>query len=231
LSLLIIFCLFLSADSSRPLVHRQLAPIIPSQCLSQCSPLIEAIASCTDDQCLCPTLVSQGPPCTSCVASYTADVATALGAGIPVCQSENLTSSTPSECSSQCSRITQAALVCIDDSCYCPILLADGPQCSECWASDNIASANFYGSQITGCRSELATLPSATQTSLPPLFPCMDYCNPINQAAATCTDNACFCPIIIAQGPYCSQCWAPYNTAEASVVASFLSQCQSEILP
>lgn len=194
-------------------------------------PLIQAVSSCADDQCLCPTLVNQGPPCTSCVASYITSLATALGAGIGECVSEGFTTLAPPQCTSQCDRITSAALVCINDACYCPIVVADGPQCSQCWASKDLASANFYGSQITVCKSELATMPGATQTSLPPLFPCEDYCNPINQAAATCTDDACLCPTIIAQATFCSLCWEKFNTAEASVIASLLSACESETLP
>lgn len=180
--------------------------------------------------CLCPTLVSEGPPCTSCVATYDTYAASALGAGISVCESETFASLAPSQCSTQCARITQAAFVCLDDACFCPIILADGSQCSQCWASQNLASADFYGSQIAACRSELATMPAATQTSLPPLAPCEGFCYPIIQAAATCTDDVCFCPTIIAQGSYCSQCWEPFNTAEASFVASLLSGCQSEPL-
>lgn len=193
--------------------------------------MIQAISSCVDDQCLCPTLVNEGPPCTSCVASYDTAVASALGAGLSDCQAETITTPAPSQCSTQCARITQAALVCVDDACYCPILVADGPQCSRCLVSqNNVASADFLGSQIVGCRSELATLPAATQTSLPPLNPCEAYCGPINQAAAACTNDACFCSTIVAQGSDCSQCWAPFNTAEASYVASLLSGCQSEAI-
>jgi len=226
----LVLCATGRSHRATPAVHRRqtqlLEGIIPTQYASQCKQVAQALSSCVDDSCLCPTLASAGPPCTSCVTSYNTYEASALGAAIPLCQSKTFT---PSPCYTECARSTHAAWVCIEDACYCPILVADGLHCSQCLAShDEASEANFYGTQVTACQTELAAMPTVTQMSLPPFNPCGPYCNSVNQAAATCTDDKCLCPVMLQEGQVCSECWQSFNTAQANVLASEISICRSE---
>ena len=135
-------------------------------------------------------------------------------------------------CSAQCGNIDAAASTCTDDACFCPTLIAQGPQCSGCWQTVNVTEASAIASILTQCQLELAS-PSATQplASQNPSVPtaCSAQCAGIEAAASSCTNDACFCPTLIAQAPQCTACWQTVNVTEASLIASIYTGCQSEL--
>jgi len=61
------------------------------QCTSECNPINQALSACNNDYaCICPTLLSAGPPCSGCYATINATYASDLGQGIAICQTESL---------------------------------------------------------------------------------------------------------------------------------------------
>jgi len=208
------------------LERRQAA--VPSQCDSQCSQITQAVLSCQNDACLCPVIQSQGSICYQCLQTLDSSMALILSTGISQCNAETLVGIFPTQCNSQCASVTATVEACIDDACYCPIILAAGPTCSSCLDSfSDPTDASFIQQQIAGCISEfpyLSTGPYPTIT----IPPCAPYCEPIDQAIATCSFDACLCPIVLASGPACSNCWATASAAEASVVASLIEACATE---
>jgi hypothetical protein len=135
-------------------------------------------------------------------------------------------------CSAQCGNIDSAASSCTDDACFCPTLIAQGPQCTGCWQTVNVTEASAIASIMTQCQLELAsasvTQPPASQTPSSPTA-CSAQCAGIDAAASSCTNDACFCPTLIAQAPKCTACWASVNATEAGLIASIYSGCQSEL--
>jgi hypothetical protein len=135
------------------------------------------------------------------------------------------------DCPDLCAPIVSALQVCTNDACFCPTAVAHGPACSSCIASVNVTRANSVGSFVTGCISEFPVLstdanPTAVASTL-----CSSQCQPINAASASCSIDACFCPIILQFGPACSSCWATINVPEASVIATIMSGCKTEFYP
>jgi hypothetical protein len=183
---------------------------------------------CNEDSCFCPTATVVGPQCTSCLASVDTYVASVLSSAISVCRTESFVQP---QCSKECSPISQDGEGCIDDACYCSIVLAQGRPCSQCWATINSTEAAFYGQAITYCGSEFPSVPTGTAFGSLNLPHCSAYCDPINQAAMTCTEDQCLCRVVIGVGSQCSSCWATANPSEADYVASQLTLCQSELFP
>ena len=206
--------------------------LLPDQCSSQCVSVFDAIYSCIEDSCACPTFLADGPVCASCLATVNITVASIISSGVTFCQTGSITT-TP--CSSECELITKAAWQCVGEACYCSVLLAEGPGCSQCWASLNGTDASFYGDQITACGSEYPAIPTGSNSLFSGFPDCYDWCHPIGLAAETCPSASeperCYCQIVLGAGSQCSECWAPANTAEASFVGSLFTQCQTDILP
>src|SRR5271170_3368400 len=186
---------------------------LPSQCSSQCASFSQALITCVDDACACPTIVEYGPACVSCLATVFPGVASIVTSGIQRCQTSTLV---PTSCTSECDVITRAAWQCIAEECYCSVLLEAGPSCSECWATLSGTSASYWGFQITGCGSEYPNIPTGSNPAYSGLPNCYAWCNPIAVAVTTCSENRCYCQVILGAAQKCSECWAPSNTAEAS---------------
>jgi hypothetical protein len=219
---------FIFIHSIAFLAHAQVSEIaqipLPTQCARQCSAISRAIATCVNDMCLCPVALVDGPPCTACLAPINADIAFVYGGAIiPKCQNFG---PLPTLCASQCSRIDDANLYCIEDSCFCPVLLADGPGCSQCWATVNATEARLVAEAISICQTEFPapmTLASITLTSIPHCSACFT----IVLASATCLEDSCYCPIVLSQASQCSQCWASADSRVASQAGSVLRSCQA----
>jgi len=56
-------------------------------CSSQCALINQALTACTDESCLCTTLIGQGPACSQCFATVNATEASILSGAIVTCQS------------------------------------------------------------------------------------------------------------------------------------------------
>jgi hypothetical protein len=92
-------------------------------------------------------------------------IATSIASSTP-----NPTATGTAQCGSQCGLIEVAASSCADDICFCPTLLAEGPQCTQCWLSVNVTEASFIASIYSECQTELnssgtSQSSKATQTS------------------------------------------------------------------
>ena len=72
-------------------------PAAPTQSAGQCpqcSIIDSAVEACSDDVCLCPTLIQLGPGCSSCLATVNATEAAILGSAITICKTEFTPSAT-----------------------------------------------------------------------------------------------------------------------------------------
>jgi hypothetical protein len=147
-----------------------------SECPNLCASIGSALTSCTNDECFCPTALSVGPACSSCIASYNATLASALGSVLTTCLSlfpilsTGSTVPVPSSgCAQQCDPISTATEICTDFSCFCPTVLQYGPICSACWATVNVLEASDIEYLITECRNPATdTFPTPSQTSMAP---------------------------------------------------------------
>jgi hypothetical protein len=129
----------------------------------------------------------------------------------------------PTSCSAQCANIATALTACPDVTCFCPTLLASGSACSQCFATVNVTEASLLSVAISECKTVPITSTAATQ--------CSQQCGLVYIAATSCSQNSCFCPTFLAQGPQCSSCWATVNTTEASIIGSIYTACQTELYP
>jgi hypothetical protein len=60
----------------------------PAACTSQCALISQALVSCTDDFCFCPTATSAGSACSRCLATVNIDQASDIGSAMSICSSE-----------------------------------------------------------------------------------------------------------------------------------------------
>lgn len=129
-------------------------------CASQCGNILSAATSCTDLNCLCPTVLLSASPCGSCLVTANATYATALQSLVADCTS-------PEICVSQCSGIISAATACSTNlTCICPVLSASGSSCIACLtsATPNQTDALFVSSYLaTDCHG----VTSASSSKIP----------------------------------------------------------------
>jgi hypothetical protein len=167
-------------------------------------------------------------PINATFSSSIQDLETVCAGGPPVTGTTSLTGITtgnPTSCAAQCSNIATALTSCADVVCFCPTLLASGPACSQCFATVNVTEASLLSVAISQCQ----TVPTVTNTG--GASQCSSQCGLVYLAATSCSDNSCFCPTVLAQGPQCSSCWATVNTTEARAIGSILTGCQTAIYP
>jgi hypothetical protein len=161
-----------------------------NNCNSQCSLVDNGLSICNDDACFCPYVTQGAAQCSQCFATVNVTAAAQWSSVISICHSEFpattaiLTSTakaattsarassvptiTAAACSSQCSLINQALLLCNADSCFCPTALADGPACSQCLASVFPASALALSSAMSICKTEFPTGTTTQNAALQP---------------------------------------------------------------
>jgi len=137
----------------------------PTSCAGQCAGIATALTACADETCLCPTLLASGPACSQCFATVNVSEASLLSVAISQCQTVPIvTNPGITQCSSQCGLVYIAATSCSQNSCLCPTVLAQGPQCSSCWATVNTTEASVIGSIFTACQSQLYPTKSSSST-------------------------------------------------------------------
>ena len=61
---------------------------LAAACTKQCSLVNQALSLCVDDACFCPTALSAGPACSSCLLTVDFIQATDLGSALTICQTE-----------------------------------------------------------------------------------------------------------------------------------------------
>ena len=218
--------------------HHQLHPRQLGNCVNPCA-WAAAAATCSpsDVSCFCNVILSAGsqvPDCINCIRPMNASLASQLTEAVQVCGgslssvanpgSTGITTGNPTSCSSQCAGIATAVKSCGDERCLCPTLIAQGSACSACFATVNVTEASLLSVAISRCRT-VPTVSVARPTE------CSSQCGLVYIAATSCTDNRCFCPTFLAQGPECSSCWATVNKTEASNIGSILTACQKEVYP
>lgn len=147
---------------------------------------------------------------------------TSAASGVPT---TGITTGNPTSCAAQCANIATALNSCVDVTCFCPTLLASGSACSQCFATVNVTEASLLSVAISQCQ----TVPTVTNSG--GATQCSQQCGPVYNAATSCTDNSCFCPTFLAQGPQCSSCWAMLNTTEASLIGSLMTDCKTALYP
>jgi hypothetical protein len=134
-------------------------------------------------------------------------------------------------CATPCSWVLQAAS-CSTVDCECAAANAAGPAavaaCSTCIQPVNATLAAEIAQIQTLCAALVTTPPAATPTIPPAGNPCSAQCNSINVAAASCANDACFCPIVEVSGSACSQCYATVNITQAGVISSVMAGCSSQ---
>ena len=107
-------------------------------------------------------------------------------------------------------------------SCECSVFNAAGPVkvdiCAACWAYFVPA----YAAVITDAGKICAGAAGAVTTAL---AACSNQCAAIVSGFATCSSTQCLCPTVSVNGPDCSACLGPVNTADAGFVESLMSDC------
>ena len=68
---------------------------LAAACSQQCSLVNRALSLCADDTCFCPTALSAGPACSSCLMTVDFAQATDLGSAFTICQTEGFGSGNP----------------------------------------------------------------------------------------------------------------------------------------
>jgi len=68
---------------------------LAAACSQQCSLVNRALSLCADDTCFCPTALSAGPVCSSCLMTVDFAQATDLGSAFTICQTEGFGSGNP----------------------------------------------------------------------------------------------------------------------------------------
>jgi hypothetical protein len=79
--------------------------------------------------------------------------------------------------------------------------------------------AAAIGSDYSSCKAGTGPTPTSD--------PCDASCSKVGAAYLSCSDNACFCPTILASGMACSSCLATVDTdpTDAAVIASDYANC------
>jgi hypothetical protein len=189
--------------------HRlQVRQSIPSDCNTVCDWLFLKAVACetagspdASDACVCLAIEAGGSllnSCAECIAPINASLASALT--IEAAAACSQPGSPTLACSGPCSSLRMAFETCYSNAeCVCPFLLADGPACSECFATDAAESTNFVQA-ISFCASGLSTTPSQLTgvTSAPVKSPHINYClleelePSLNQQSDTCDNGKCW---------------------------------------
>ena len=143
--------------------RRQITP-----CISQCGNIYTAATSCTDGECLCPTMLLSGEACISCWATMNSTIVAEVSSAIAYCTSA-------SNCSSQCAGLFSAVLSCgTNYTCLCPALSTNAPSCISCFAAGtpNQTDVVFISSVLaTDCQAVLTTPPVTPPITSGPTVP------------------------------------------------------------
>lgn len=202
-------------------------PTSTAICTEQCS-FFNALDVCPNTSCICSVLAAAGSSsvtvCAECIMTADAERASALLQ--PFCS----TTTTPppkatptANCDGPCSAFSESAFTCGDNSCFCASVMMDAPVCSECWASvGNSTKATIIEGLITYCSTFLATASVMTPTAT-----CAAVCDIVSSAILSCSDINCLCPIVMSDGPRCSQCFAAADATDASYIGGFITTCES----
>ena len=145
------------------------------------------------------------------------------------------------DCTTPCSWIAGLASCSDTDvSCVCGVVNQAGSaavsSCASCLQSVNATLAADVESVGEFCADSgsTASAPAPAPTSTPPasvtgIATCtISPCQIIFEAHSSCTDDACFCPTLVAEGPACSACYATVNVTEAQLISLALQDCYSE---
>jgi hypothetical protein len=202
-------------------------------CSAQCGAVDAAATNCHDTKCLCPTILAQGPQCSSCWETVNATVATALAAIITDCKFSTTPATTitapptaiATPCSSQCGTIYASASSCRDGACFCPAMVSQGPQCALCWDAVNVTYASLVASAYSSCQTELREATGTITAKPTATGQCSAQCSLIASAMKTCSDDPCFCSAVSVRGAQCLSCWLDTNNTLATAVASIFSAC------
>jgi len=132
-----------------------------------------------------------------------------------------------------CVTVTSAVNVCSDDACFCPTALPFFADCASCYQTVNATSVSdlLQASSICGAESFTASgaaTPTATSGPQFAVGACSAACSQIDAAIASCNDDACFCPTLLAAGSGCSACWATVNATDAGLISSGMAGCATE---
>lgn len=188
-------------------------------CVDICNNINSAVTSCSAQvECFCPTFLSSGSACSSCLATVDADstLATSLGSIMSRC-------TVVQACQTQCSNIFNVPSVCnTNTQCVCSVFSDSGLACSACLASvGDITAASNVSTILRDCAI-------ATQTTL-----CHTPCSNVYVAVATCSNSQCFCSIFSASGAACSSCFeaSGYPTIAASISSYLATSCPKPDVP
>ena len=132
-----------------------------------------------------------------------------------------------------CVTVTSAVSVCSDDACFCPTALPFFAACASCYQTVNATSASDLLQASSICSGESftaagAATPTATSGPQFAVGACSAACSQIDAAITSCTDDACFCPTLLAAGSGCSACWATVNATDANLISSGMAGCATE---
>jgi hypothetical protein len=154
----------------------------------------------------------------TCGLPATLPAAAATTTGMATITPNPILNGNPTQCSNQCGLINAALTSCTEASCLCPTFLAQGPECSSCFATVNATQASLISIVISQCTATISN----------PISACSAQCGLIFEVASSCgANNSCFCPTFLAQAPACSSCWATVSVAEASTIGELSATCAS----
>ena len=132
------------------------------QCEEQCGNIVAA-TTCTNFDCLCPTVLVSAGACSSCLAAVNATEAAAVGSVLSACASPT------GVCAPQCAIVLAAATACSTNLyCLCPTILASGPSCIACLTESKInpTDASLIASYIaTDCQGPASTTSQSSSSS------------------------------------------------------------------
>jgi len=107
------------------------------------------------------------------------------------------------------------------NACGCEVILDAGDlvdQCAVCLRPFNATVANSLLGDKSFCEAPGSPTPA-----------CSGPCSPLRQAFETCSsgDDQCVCPIVVAEGPVCGQCFVS-SPADVSNFNAAISYCISK---
>lgn len=139
------------------------------------------------------------------------------------------------DCSTPCAWFSNLATCSETDvTCVCGVITQAGSSvatCANCLQTVNATLAADVIQVEQLCQTgSVTTAPVRTTEapSQPTGNQCNSQCSLINEALDVCTDDTCFCPTVVAEGPACSQCFAMVNVTEANLIGSVITGCVSE---
>jgi hypothetical protein len=135
-------------------------------CASECSDILQAPVTCSNEMCSCTAYLKEGSSCYTCTAPFNATAAGILSKDISICQSNypglGTAVPTPPPCFSPCAFTLQIGAVCgtvnVDDACFCPTFVASAPACSSCYATVNVTQAARISEALDICSSKFPSL-------------------------------------------------------------------------